>query len=81
MVCIMSKSPFLLTLAALAFGLTTEAEAQLLTDDDLLRCQELLEELQPGQLEDWEQDRCLALLAQLGVQPARFDLTDPIDPH
>ncbi len=81
----MRRSPFLLTLVALAFGLATEAEAQSLTDDDLLKCERLLASLEPGEPENWEQRRCLALLAQLGVQPAGLDnfdrFSDPITPH
>ena len=72
-----------MVLAALAFGWVTEAEAQTLSAEDLQRCEELLASLEPGAAETLEQQRCLALLAQLGVQPALndFDLTDPTAPH
>lgn len=76
----MPRSRLLLVLTALAFGWITEAQAQDLSDEDLLRCEELLASLEPGAAATDEQERCLALLAQLGVQPAQgFDLTDPID--
>ena len=78
----MRKSPLLLTMVALAFGWITEAQAQALSQEDLLRCQELLATLEPGQPETLEQQECLALLAQLGVQAALaddFDITD--SPH
>ena len=76
----MPRSRLLLVLTALAFGWITEAQAQSLTDEDLLRCQELLAALEPGAAATPEQERCLALLAQLGVQPAlEFD-RPPGDP-
>jgi hypothetical protein len=82
----MRKSPFLVTMAALAFGLVTEAQAQSLSDEDLLKCEELLNSIEPGNPETLEQQRCLALLAELGVQPAfqvgQFDeWNDNTPPH
>jgi hypothetical protein len=80
----MRKSPFLVVLAAVAFGWITEAQAQSISDEDLLRCEQLLATLQPGDIENLEQQRCLALLAQLGVQPGYVELSaneDPFDPH
>jgi hypothetical protein len=66
----MPRSRLLLTLTALAFGWITEAQAQALSEEDLLRCQELLEQLDPAFEPTDEQARCLGLLAELGVQPA-----------
>jgi hypothetical protein len=77
------KSPLLLALTALAFGWITEAQAQALSEDDLIRCQELLDQLDPGVQPNEEQARCLALLAELGVQPAvgQFDSWNDNNPN
>ena len=76
----MPQSRLLLVLTALAFGWISEAQAQSLSDEDLLRCQELLASLQPGAIASPEQERCLAQLAQLGVQPAQGFDRPPGDP-
>jgi hypothetical protein len=73
----MARSRLLLILTALAFGWITEAQAQDISDEDLARCEVLLATLEPGAAATPEQERCLALLAELGVQPAQgFDLQD-----
>jgi hypothetical protein len=71
----MRVNQFLVILAGVAFGWISEAQAQAISEEDLLRCRELLETLQPGDVETEEQARCLALLAQLGVQPGYVELS------
>ena len=76
----MPHSRLLLVLTALAFGWISEAQAQSVSDEDLLKCQELLASLEPGAAATPDQERCLALLAQLGVQPAQGFDRPPGDP-
>jgi hypothetical protein len=78
----MPSRPLLLTLAALSLGLRvgiTEAEAQELSPEEILRCELLLESLAPSDVLNRDQEQCIALLAQLGVQPAAGYYSNPND--
>ena len=69
----MATKSLFLGLAALSFAASslTFAQAQdVLSAEELERCEELLASLDPSAEPSEEQALCIALLAQLGVQPA-----------
>jgi len=69
----MAPKSFLITLAALTFASTSLSGAQaqeVLSAEELARCELLLASLDPSVEPTLEQAECIALLAQLGVEPA-----------
>jgi hypothetical protein len=58
--------------AALTFAASAAQAQDALSPEELLRCEEELASLAPSDEPTPEQAECIALLAQLGVQPAQL---------